>query len=538
MTGTRAVVWAAVVTCALVTSVTADEWPLPTARSYYSVNRQFRVEVIPRPVASPLAFFADKVAGKEPAGSAAGTEGRRLATFPLLNGFSTSSIGWASHREIDESRHHLVLTLGPQGEWPGARPRTVRLRIDLETGARLTPLRDQFRVPGVTRRVSEGIEAKGPSQPGRCVSGDSFEEVEALRSVTLSSERLLSDLSGQPVPVYPPILQTARFGGVVTLELLLSPDGRVRCARTWGPPLLAPGALETALSWSVPPFELTASTGRGRVALEYGLLEPAEAGERFTAGKTSSGIYYEMSGSGEPVVLIHAFSVDRRMWAPQIVELEKRFRVIRYDQRGHGNSVAPVEPYSAHGDLRSVLDALGVGRATLVGLSAGSTLAIDFALAYPDRVTRLVLASPGLNGYVPSTPLTWTQPVFQAAGSGDAEGAAKLWAETPIMTVYSGGAAAASVKANVMDNVRLWTFRTNPVQPLMPPAITRLGEIKAPTLVIRGERDLPHIKEVADLLLKGIGGARLATVPGAGHIVNLDAPGAFNAAVDAFLAGP
>src|SRR5262249_47300833 len=105
------------------------------------------------------------------------------------------------------------------------------------------------------------------------------------------------------------------------------------------------------------------------------VLFPAGAGAQVTTGKTASGLHYEMSGSGEPVVLIHAFSVDRRMWAPQIAALEKRFRVIRYDQRGHGNSGAPVEPYAPHDDLRSVLDALGVGRATLVGLSAGSTLA-------------------------------------------------------------------------------------------------------------------------------------------------------------------
>ena len=267
------------------------------------------------------------------------------------------------------------------------------------------------------------------------------------------------------------------------------------------------------------------------------LLIPAAAGAQVTSGTTPGGLYYEVSGSGEPVVLIHAFSVDRRMWAPQIAALERRFRVIRYDQRGHGNSAAPSAPYAAHDDLRSVLDALGVARATLIGLSAGSTLAIDFAIAYPDRVARLVLASPGLNGYVPASPLTWTQPVFQAAGAGDAEGAARLWADTPIMAVHSGADAAATVKSLVMSNVRLWTYRTNPARQLTPPAITRLGEIRSPTLVILGERDLPHIREIAGLLVAGIGGARLVPVPGAGHIVNLDAPEAFNRAVDAFLAG-
>jgi pimeloyl-ACP methyl ester carboxylesterase len=271
------------------------------------------------------------------------------------------------------------------------------------------------------------------------------------------------------------------------------------------------------------------------VSLLVLLLIPAAAGAQITTGTTPTGLHYEVSGSGDPVVLIHAFSVDRRMWAPQISALQRRFRVIRYDLRGHGNSAAPTDPYAPHDDLRSVLDTLGIDRATLVGLSAGSTLAIDFAIAYPDRVRKLVLASPGLNGHVPSPPLTWTQPVFQAAGRGDTEDAAKLWAATPIMAVHSDPAAAATVRALVMSNLRLWTFRTNPARPLTPPAIARLAEITSPTLVILGEKDLPHIKEIADLLARGVPGARLVTIPGAGHIVNLDAADAFNKSLLSFL---
>jgi 3-oxoadipate enol-lactonase len=226
------------------------------------------------------------------------------------------------------------------------------------------------------------------------------------------------------------------------------------------------------------------------------------------------------------------------MWAPQIAALEGRFRVVRYDLRGHGKSAAPSAPYAPHEDLRSVMDAVGIERAALIGLSAGSTLAIDFAIAYPARVSRLVLASPGLNGHVPSPPLTWTRPVFEAAGKGDAEGAARLWADTPIMALRSDTTAAATVQDLVMDNVKLWTYRTNPAQTLAPPAIGRLGEITAPTLVILGGQDLPHIAEIAGLLEKGIRGARLVTMPGAGHMVNLDTRDSFNRAMDGFLAGP
>jgi pimeloyl-ACP methyl ester carboxylesterase len=97
--------------------------------------------------------------------------------------------------------------------------------------------------------------------------------------------------------------------------------------------------------------------------------------------------------------------------------------------------------------------------------------------------------------------------------------------------------AAGTVKELVMSNVRLWTYRTNPAQPLRPPANARLSEITSPTLVILGGEDLPHIKEIASLLVKGISGARLVTIPGAGHMVNLDARDAFNAALVAFLPG-
>ena len=266
------------------------------------------------------------------------------------------------------------------------------------------------------------------------------------------------------------------------------------------------------------------------------LLCSTTAGAQTTTGTSSSGLFYEVSGAGEPIVLIHAFSVDRRMWMPQVTVLEGRYRVVRYDLRGHGRSEGPSAPYSPHEDLRSVLDTLFINKATLIGLSAGATIATDFAIAYPDRVARIVLASPGLNGHVPSTPLTWTLPVFKAAGSGDAEGAARLWAETPIMALRRDLTAATTVRELVMSNARLWTYKTNPAQPLAPPAIGRLSEVKCATLVILGEQDLPHIKEIAGLLVKGITGAQLVTIPLAGHMVNLDARDAFNQAVDKFLA--
>lgn len=260
---------------------------------------------------------------------------------------------------------------------------------------------------------------------------------------------------------------------------------------------------------------------------------PVPVSAQTVTGTTSAGLFYEVSGSGHPLVFIHAFSVDRRMWEPQIVEFERRFRVVRYDLRGHGRSVAPTEPYTGHDDLRALLDALGISRATLVGLSAGAELAVNFAIAYPDRAAGLVLAAPGLGGYRPP-PLPWTRPVFEAAAAGDAERAAKLWAETPIMAMRTNVDASKHVTALVMDNVRLWSYQRTE-RPLSPPAVERLAEIACPVLVIVGQEDLPHIKDIGRLLSNRIANATLVMVPGAGHFPNLDTPKPFNGAVQAFL---
>lgn len=248
-----------------------------------------------------------------------------------------------------------------------------------------------------------------------------------------------------------------------------------------------------------------------------------------------AGLHHEEQGHGEAVVLIHGFSLDRRMWEPQVPALAGSHRVIRYDLRGHGRSAAAEAPYSGHGDLLALLDSLGVGRATLVGLSAGAVIATDFALEHPARVARLVLAAPGLGGFR-TPPLPWMAPVFEAAAAGNGELAAGRWAATPIMALLRDAASTDAVRQMVMDNARLWTMQRLE-QPLSPPAIGRLGEIAAPTLVVVGTADLPHIQQVAGMLAHGIAGARLVTIDGAGHLVNLDAPAEFNAVLLQFLTG-
>jgi pimeloyl-ACP methyl ester carboxylesterase len=252
-------------------------------------------------------------------------------------------------------------------------------------------------------------------------------------------------------------------------------------------------------------------------------------------GRSAAGLAYEITGSGEPVVLIHGFTLDRHMWDPQVQAFATRYRLVAYDLRGHGDSAGAERPFTGYGDLLDLLDSLRIERATIIGLSAGSELAINFAIAHPQRVNRLVLASPGLGGYRGSA-LPWMQPVIDAITAGQPEEASRRWLQTPLMRLVTGVDAQPQVNQMVMRNAGLWMSK-RVEQPLTPAAIGRLSEIRAPVLVVLGEEDQPHIRDIANVIVKGVSGAKLATIPGAAHLVNLDAPRMFNEVVGRFLSG-
>jgi 3-oxoadipate enol-lactonase len=253
------------------------------------------------------------------------------------------------------------------------------------------------------------------------------------------------------------------------------------------------------------------------------------------SGHTKAGLYFECHGAGDDVViLIPAFSMDRRMWAAQVPLLAKSARVIAYDLRGHGRSTAPMEPYSAVDDLLELMDELGVGSAQLIGLSNGARIALDFALSHPSRASALVLASPGVSGYTGGD-FSYMAPVIAAVRAGNLEQAADLWAATPLMHIPNDSGAAALVRTISRDNRSIWSHRSNPERPLNPPAIGRLAKVKVPVLVISGGTDLQYLRQLADMIASSIPGASKVVIPGAGHMVNMAAPEAFNRAVESFF---
>ncbi len=252
----------------------------------------------------------------------------------------------------------------------------------------------------------------------------------------------------------------------------------------------------------------------------------------------------DRAGSGPAVVLIHAGICDRTMWDEPFAALSNRFDVIRYDIRGMGDSTpdpgADDTPFSHHGDLLALLDHFGVGRAALVGCSFGAGIALDTALAAPDRVSALVLVSARPAGF-PWDPATIAeiQRLDELLEAGDIEaanaGEIRLWVVGP-------GRSPDAVDRAIRDRVsamNLAALRSEwdgaGLQPLDPPAGTRLGEISVPTLIVVGDHDVPCFVSAADGLARGIPGSSLVHFAEAAHLPSMEDPARFITETTRFL---
>jgi len=249
-------------------------------------------------------------------------------------------------------------------------------------------------------------------------------------------------------------------------------------------------------------------------------------------------LHYEQTGQGEPVVLIQGANLPMQMWDAQVQVLNADFQVVRYDVRGFGGS-GPRDsvPYQSHTDLRSLLDHLGIQRAHLVGLSLGGRIAVDFALTYPERVQSLVLADPGLSGYTwdAAAMQEWSRPIVDAIRKGDALRAADLWLKSGFMApAMENPELAPRLTQLAHANARVYEYADLEV-PLSPPAVDRLSEIRSPTLLLLGERDVLDEHRIVERLHREVSNSERVVFSGVGHAVNLEAPDEFNRVVLAFL---
>jgi pimeloyl-ACP methyl ester carboxylesterase len=253
---------------------------------------------------------------------------------------------------------------------------------------------------------------------------------------------------------------------------------------------------------------------------------------------------WESAGEGPDVVFLHPGLWDGRVWDEQFGVFSRTYRVLRFDFRGYGRSSRPEpgRPYSHVDDLAAVMDAASVERAALVGCSMGGSTAIDFALTYPSRVSALVLASSGLNAFDDDrlTPEEEAElerldaPVAEAMEAGDIERAERarlrIWA--PLGTDDEAGRRISEI---AFDNIHEMTMDETGRRDISPPAIERLEQIEAPTLVLPADNDPLVFRRLSAILAERIPDARLVQIPETDHVVNMRRAAEFNHIVLGFL---
>jgi pimeloyl-ACP methyl ester carboxylesterase len=268
------------------------------------------------------------------------------------------------------------------------------------------------------------------------------------------------------------------------------------------------------------------------------MLEQNDVQTRF-ADINGGRMHYEVAGDGPALVLLHAGIADHRMWEDQFLVFAQHYRVIRCDLWGYGKSTAPAQTYALHQDLYQLLQLLGVEQAHLLGCSGGGAVSIDLALAYPQLVKSLIVAGSGLGGYQ-FTGEALQRSSEQMHTAWEQKDFAQLIELTLQLWVDGRDRAPDQVDPRVRERVREMLVDRRGVegaeQPLEPAAMGRLTEIRAPTLIIIGERDEANIFTIADLLATNVPGAQTIVIPDTAHLPNMEKPDEFNRIVLEFLA--
>lgn len=250
-------------------------------------------------------------------------------------------------------------------------------------------------------------------------------------------------------------------------------------------------------------------------------------------------LHYEITGQGEPLILIEGLGTATWLWWKQVPELSRRFRVVAYDLRGSGWSDKPDEPYSIPmfaDDLARLMDALRIKQAHVLGISLGGYVAQEFAIRYPHKVKRLILCSTSTNGphAIPPNPDVIVALMTPVAGKDDLR-------DRIVLSLSPGYAA-----AHPSDVEQMLAWRLDNPQPTyaynrqLMSAVGwtsegRLGEITMPTLVLAGSEDRVVPPQNADVLVAGIPHAEKVILQGAGHLINVEQPETFNKEVIRFL---
>lgn len=259
-------------------------------------------------------------------------------------------------------------------------------------------------------------------------------------------------------------------------------------------------------------------------------------------------IYYEYAGEGTPFVMIHAGIADNRMWNHEFAYFADHYQVVRYDIRGYGKSEPVAGEWNIQDDFEALLQALNISSPIiLMGCSIGAGLALEFAIAYPDRVHALVLVGGYPRGFETDAPEPdhLFEEAEKAFNAGDLDRATEL--DTQIWIDGVG-----RTPDDIDPDIRQFAYDMNRIvmeheakklgehvrKSLDKPAAECLSELQIPTLIMVGDRDIAPIIAAAEFMNNQIPESTKVTIPNAAHLPNLEQPQIFREAIDHFLQNP
>jgi pimeloyl-ACP methyl ester carboxylesterase len=259
-------------------------------------------------------------------------------------------------------------------------------------------------------------------------------------------------------------------------------------------------------------------------------------------------LHYEETGSGTPVIFVHEFAGDMRSWEPQLRHFGRQYRAITYSARGYPPSDIPESPSSysqdrAADDILAVLDAAGVERAHVVGLSMGGFATLHFGFRHAARALSLCVAGCGY-GAEPGQRERFRNEATTIAGVLQKDGMpsfAERYAFGPTRVQFEAKdpRGFAEFKKQLGEHSALGSANTQlgvqRERPSLYELTDRMTAVTTPTLVLIGDEDWPCLQP-ALLMKQHIPTAALAVMPNCGHTINLEAPDMFNHIVGAFLA--
>ena len=248
-------------------------------------------------------------------------------------------------------------------------------------------------------------------------------------------------------------------------------------------------------------------------------------------------INYEIAGEGPWLTMSHSLACNLNMWDPQMPVLTKKFKVLRYDTRGHGQSSAPAGEYTLEqlaDDVKALLDALKIKQTHWAGLSMGGMIGQSFALKYPGVFSSMVLADT-TSRRPPDAAKMWAERIQNAQQKGMealVEGTLGRWFTEPYR----------NARKDVMQRIGN-DIRKTPVAGFVGCChaiakvdfLDRLKEIKCPVLVMVGEQDMGTPPEAARAIHQNLPGSELKIIPSAAHLSNIEQAQVFNDALTGFL---